>query len=157
MVRGDLLLNCFFFYECMCHYIWILFIEFLFQFRFSILQNSLRTLWLSMSKTQMLFTTYIYIFTSYKLYYIMSILRDFSWSLWIRYVECTSSAMQTLVIFRNLYPEHRREEIDGFLTDASGYLEKMQTPDGSWFISDFIITQSEFLKPSKLHLFINLN
>lgn len=87
----------------------------------------------------------------------MSILRDFSWSLWIRYVECTSSAMQTLVIFRNLYPEHRREEIDGFLTDASGYLEKMQTPDGSWFISDFIITQSEFLKPSKLHLFIYLN
>ncbi|XP_052625153.1 shionone synthase [Lactuca sativa] len=49
------------------------------------------------------------------------------------YVECTSSAMQTLVIFRNLYPEHRREEIDGFLTDASGYLEKMQTPDGSWY------------------------
>lgn len=49
------------------------------------------------------------------------------------YVECTSSAMQTLVLFKKLYPKNRREEIECFLTGAAGYLEKVQMPDGSWY------------------------
>ncbi|KAL8208386.1 hypothetical protein R6Q57_007798 [Mikania cordata] len=41
------------------------------------------------------------------------------------YVECTSSAMQALVLFKKLYPEHRSEEIENFLSCAGGYLEKI--------------------------------
>ncbi|KAJ0802528.1 Beta-amyrin synthase 1 [Helianthus annuus] len=49
------------------------------------------------------------------------------------YVECTASAMQALVLFKKLYPMHRRKEIENFLIGASGYLEKIQMPDGSWY------------------------
>ncbi|KAJ0716648.1 putative beta-amyrin synthase [Helianthus annuus] len=49
------------------------------------------------------------------------------------YVECTSSSIQALVLFKKLYPEHRRKEIENFLTGASGYLEKIQMQDGSWY------------------------
>ncbi|XP_071730617.1 beta-amyrin synthase 2-like [Rutidosis leptorrhynchoides] len=49
------------------------------------------------------------------------------------YVECTSTAMQSLVLFKTLYPEHRRKEIENFLTGASGYLERIQMTDGSWY------------------------
>lgn len=49
------------------------------------------------------------------------------------YAECTSSAMQALAMFNKFYPGHRREEIKCLLTNANGYLEKMQMPDGSWY------------------------
>ncbi|KAK9076017.1 hypothetical protein SSX86_004347 [Deinandra increscens subsp. villosa] len=49
------------------------------------------------------------------------------------YVECTSSAMQALVLFKKLHPTYRRQEIETFLTNAGGYLEKMQMSDGSWY------------------------
>ncbi|KAI3523227.1 hypothetical protein L1887_01285 [Cichorium endivia] len=49
------------------------------------------------------------------------------------YVECTSAAMQALVLFKKLYPEHRRIEIESFLTGASGFLEKKQMQNGSWY------------------------
>nr|B9X0J1.1 RecName: Full=Baccharis oxide synthase; Short=StrBOS [Stevia rebaudiana]BAH23676.1 baccharis oxide synthase [Stevia rebaudiana] len=48
-------------------------------------------------------------------------------------VECTATGMQALVIFKKLYPKHRREEIEKFLKDACGYLEKVQMQDGSWY------------------------
>ncbi|KAJ0802526.1 putative beta-amyrin synthase [Helianthus annuus] len=50
-----------------------------------------------------------------------------------RYVECTSSAMQALVLFKKLHPMHRRKEIENCLTGASAYLEKIQMQDGSWY------------------------
>ncbi|BBG98696.1 hypothetical protein Prudu_008174 [Prunus dulcis] len=49
------------------------------------------------------------------------------------YVECTSSAIQSLVLFKRLYPGHRKKEIDNFITNASEYLENIQMPDGSWY------------------------
>ncbi|XP_076936731.1 beta-amyrin synthase 1-like [Bidens hawaiensis] len=49
------------------------------------------------------------------------------------YVECTSTAMQALVLFKKFYPMHRKQEIEKFLTSASEYLEKVQMQDGSWY------------------------
>ncbi|KAL6285250.1 hypothetical protein ACE6H2_009640 [Prunus campanulata] len=50
------------------------------------------------------------------------------------YVECTSSAIQALVLFKKLYPGHRKKEIDNFITNATQYLESIQMPDGSWYV-----------------------
>lgn len=55
-----------------------------------------------------------------------------------RYIECTSSTIQALVLFKKLHPQHRRKEIEGFLTRASEYLEKMQMQDGSWFVLIYV-------------------
>ncbi|XP_028952932.1 beta-amyrin synthase-like isoform X5 [Malus domestica] len=49
------------------------------------------------------------------------------------YAECTSSAIQALVLFKKLYPGHRKEEIDQFITAAALYLENVQMADGSWY------------------------
>nr|BBI55112.1 multifunctional oxidosqualene cyclase [Bauhinia forficata] len=49
------------------------------------------------------------------------------------YVECTGSAIQALVLFKKLYPEHRRKEIDNFIANAVRYLENKQRADGSWY------------------------
>ena len=38
-------------------------------------------------------------------------------------------------MFKKLYPEHRTEEIDNFITNATKYIEDQQMPDGSWFVS----------------------
>ncbi|XP_010539598.1 PREDICTED: camelliol C synthase-like isoform X1 [Tarenaya hassleriana] len=50
-----------------------------------------------------------------------------------QYCECTSSAIQALVLFRQLYPDHRAEEINNFLEKAVEYIENVQMPDGSWY------------------------
>ncbi|XAR63728.1 Beta-amyrin synthase [Bertholletia excelsa] len=49
------------------------------------------------------------------------------------YVECTASSIQALVLFKKLYPGHRKEEIDAFITNAVRFLEDVQMPDGSWY------------------------
>ncbi|KAL8254465.1 hypothetical protein R6Q59_032686, partial [Mikania micrantha] len=49
------------------------------------------------------------------------------------YVECTGTVMQALVLFKKLYPNHRRKEIESFLRDGCRYLENMQMQDGSWY------------------------
>lgn len=49
------------------------------------------------------------------------------------YVECTSSAIQGLALFKKLYPGHRRKEIETCITRALQYIEDTQEPDGSWF------------------------
>ncbi|KAJ8760018.1 hypothetical protein K2173_010874 [Erythroxylum novogranatense] len=49
------------------------------------------------------------------------------------YVECTSSSIEALVMFKNLYPEHRRKEIDHFIVNAVRYLESTQTAEGGWY------------------------
>lgn len=51
------------------------------------------------------------------------------------YVECTSAAIQALTSFRELYPGHRREEIEQCIKKAAIYIEKIQASDGSWFVS----------------------
>ncbi|KAF2301458.1 hypothetical protein GH714_024437 [Hevea brasiliensis] len=55
--------------------------------------------------------------------------QDYGW----RYVECTSSSIQALVLFKKLYPEHRKKEIETFLVNAVQFLEHIQKPDGSWY------------------------
>ncbi|MED6175482.1 Lupeol synthase, partial [Stylosanthes scabra] len=49
------------------------------------------------------------------------------------YVECTSSAVQALVLFRKLYPNHRRKEIDHCISKSIQYIQDTQNPDGSWY------------------------
>ncbi|XP_056159456.1 beta-amyrin synthase 1-like [Syzygium oleosum] len=49
------------------------------------------------------------------------------------YVECTSSAIKSLVLFKELYPGHRTEEIQDCITNAVRYLESVQMTDGSWY------------------------
>ncbi|CBI30891.3 beta-amyrin synthase [Vitis vinifera] len=49
------------------------------------------------------------------------------------YVECTSSAIQTLLLFKKLYPNHRRKEVDNFIEKATRYVENVQRPNGSWY------------------------
>uniref|UniRef100_A0A7C8YR81 Squalene cyclase C-terminal domain-containing protein n=2 Tax=Opuntia streptacantha TaxID=393608 RepID=A0A7C8YR81_OPUST len=49
------------------------------------------------------------------------------------YVECTSSVVQALVLFKKLYPMHREKEIDVAISKAICYIEQTQNPDGSWY------------------------
>lgn len=49
------------------------------------------------------------------------------------YVECTSSAIQGLILFIKLHPEHRRKEIESCISRAIHYIEDTQNPDGSWY------------------------
>ncbi|KAF5445650.1 hypothetical protein F2P56_034688 [Juglans regia] len=49
------------------------------------------------------------------------------------HVECTSSALQALALFRKLYPKHRRTEIDSSISKATQYIQDVQETDGSWY------------------------
>ncbi|XP_062078521.1 beta-amyrin synthase-like [Humulus lupulus] len=49
------------------------------------------------------------------------------------YVECTSATIQALVLFKNLYPEQRKNEIENFIVKATQFLEDKQMADGSWY------------------------
>lgn len=48
------------------------------------------------------------------------------------YVECTSSAIQGLVLFKKWHPKYRRKEIENSISRAIKYVEDTQEPDGSW-------------------------
>ncbi|KAI4387281.1 hypothetical protein MLD38_005124 [Melastoma candidum] len=45
----------------------------------------------------------------------------------IEYTECTSSSIQALVLFRKLYPGHRKREIDIFLIKAAQFIQDVQS------------------------------
>nr|AZS32327.1 oxidosqualene cyclase [Lagerstroemia speciosa] len=49
------------------------------------------------------------------------------------YVECTSSAIQGLALFKKLHPKHRRKEIESSIARAVRFIEETQNPDGSWY------------------------
>ncbi|KAH6818430.1 cycloartenol synthase 1 [Perilla frutescens var. frutescens] len=49
------------------------------------------------------------------------------------YVECTSSAIQSLMLFKKLHPTHRRGEIESCIGRAINYIEEAQESDGSWY------------------------
>ncbi|CAE5957669.1 unnamed protein product [Arabidopsis arenosa] len=49
------------------------------------------------------------------------------------YVECTSSVIQALVMFKKLYPDHRTKEIDVTIEKALNFIESTQEADGSWY------------------------
>ncbi|XP_027065232.2 lupeol synthase-like [Coffea arabica] len=48
------------------------------------------------------------------------------------YVECTSSAIQGLALFKKWHPGHRRKEIENCISGGIKYIEDTQEPDGSW-------------------------
>ncbi|KAK1269673.1 Cycloartenol synthase [Acorus gramineus] len=50
------------------------------------------------------------------------------------YVECTSSAIQALALFKKLYPTHRKDEIETCIAKGVRFIEKEQLSDGSWFV-----------------------
>ncbi|KAJ8421448.1 hypothetical protein Cgig2_025397 [Carnegiea gigantea] len=50
-----------------------------------------------------------------------------------RYVECTGSAIQALVLFKELYPGHKKKEIKTFIAKASKFLEDTQYHNGGWY------------------------
>ncbi|TKY72088.1 Beta-amyrin synthase [Spatholobus suberectus] len=49
------------------------------------------------------------------------------------YVECTGSAILALVLFKELYPKHRKKEIENFIAKAVQFIEDEQSTDGSWY------------------------
>ena len=49
-----------------------------------------------------------------------------------RYVECTSSAIQALVLFKEKYPLHRSDKIENCIKKATDFVQKTQNDDGSW-------------------------
>ncbi|KAK8293991.1 hypothetical protein V6Z11_D06G225200 [Gossypium hirsutum] len=49
------------------------------------------------------------------------------------HVECTSSSIQALAIFKKLYPGHRKIEIENCIRKAAKFIEDVQYPDGSWY------------------------
>lgn len=49
------------------------------------------------------------------------------------YVECTSAAIQALVLFKQSYPGHRKEEVECCINKATKFIESIQEKDGSWY------------------------
>lgn len=50
-----------------------------------------------------------------------------------RYVECTSSLIQALILFNGIYPSYRHEEIEKNIKSGALLIEKQQRKDGSWY------------------------
>ncbi|CAH2061373.1 unnamed protein product [Thlaspi arvense] len=50
-----------------------------------------------------------------------------------QYVECTSAAIQGLMLFTKINPSYKREEILRCINKAVEFIEKTQLPDGSWY------------------------
>ncbi|TVU08995.1 hypothetical protein EJB05_42429, partial [Eragrostis curvula] len=48
-------------------------------------------------------------------------------------VECTSSVLHALMLFVDLYPKYRNEEIRQYVEKAAIYIENSQKNDGSWY------------------------
>lgn len=63
------------------------------------------------------------------------------------YVECTSSVIQALLMFKKLYPDHRTREIDRTVEKAVEFIESTQEADGSWYSS--LYTSFECISKAK--------
>ncbi|MED6209026.1 Cycloartenol synthase [Stylosanthes scabra] len=50
-----------------------------------------------------------------------------------QYVECTSSAIQALNLFRQDYPNHKKTEVETCIAKGAKYIESLQLLDGSWY------------------------
>ncbi|KAG0531673.1 hypothetical protein BDA96_04G042700 [Sorghum bicolor] len=48
------------------------------------------------------------------------------------YPECTSSVLQALILFQELYPGYRTKEIKTSIRNAATFIERSQQEDGSW-------------------------
>ncbi|XP_020265956.1 cycloartenol synthase-like isoform X2 [Asparagus officinalis] len=50
-----------------------------------------------------------------------------------QYVECTSSAIQALALFKEIYPGYRTEEVESCIQRGMKFIENKQEDDGSWY------------------------
>ncbi|XP_050908997.1 cycloartenol synthase [Lathyrus oleraceus] len=50
-----------------------------------------------------------------------------------QYVECRSAAIQSLTLFTQGYPRHRKVEIETCIAKAADFIESIQLADGSWY------------------------
>uniref|UniRef100_A0A453AB20 Squalene cyclase C-terminal domain-containing protein n=2 Tax=Aegilops tauschii subsp. strangulata TaxID=200361 RepID=A0A453AB20_AEGTS len=48
-------------------------------------------------------------------------------------VECTSSVLDALIIFQEVHPLYRRNEVEKCIRDAAKFIENNQKNDGSWY------------------------
>lgn len=48
------------------------------------------------------------------------------------HIECTSAVIQSLIVFRDRFPDVRRKEVDNSVRRGLEYARKSQLPDGSW-------------------------
>ena len=74
----------------------------------------------------------------------------------VRYVECTSSAILALALFKELYPEYRPKDIETCITKALDYIQITQNPDGSWYILCILFPSLRimFFRLEKILLFL---
>lgn len=71
------------------------------------------------------------------------------------HVECTSAAIQALTTFKQLYPGHRRKEVEHCIERAALFIEKIQAADGSWLVLllclfTFLLHNHHFFLPHHL-------
>lgn len=69
------------------------------------------------------------------------------------YVECTSSVIQALVLFKQLYPDYKTKEISRSIEKAVQFIENEQTQDGSWYVALNTIRTWYMKNPNKRMLF----
>ncbi|XP_022681890.1 achilleol B synthase-like [Setaria italica] len=51
----------------------------------------------------------------------------------LRSVECTSSVLEALVLFKELYPPYHAKQIEKCIKDGAMFIENKQWKDGSWY------------------------
>lgn len=68
-----------------------------------------------------------------KFYSRQKFLVDGGWKI-CRYVECTSAAIQGLVLFTRTNPRYKSKEIQRCINKAVEFIEKTQLHDGSWSV-----------------------
>lgn len=49
-----------------------------------------------------------------------------------RSMECTSSVLEGLILFKEQYPHYRCKEIGKCIKDSATYIENKQRKNGSW-------------------------
>lgn len=54
--------------------------------------------------------------------------------------------------FKILYPGHRQEEVQRCIDKAAAFIEKIQEPDGSWFVFHLIVIVIESYGHSFLYM-----
>ncbi|KAH9716421.1 Camelliol C synthase [Citrus sinensis] len=49
------------------------------------------------------------------------------------YIQCTASALKAMTLFQKLYPKHKKNEVNNFITNGVKFTEDSQKLDGSWY------------------------
>lgn len=49
------------------------------------------------------------------------------------HIECSSSCLQALILFRKLFPNYRKKDIKSAIEKGIGFVRSCQGPDGGWY------------------------